>query len=137
MDVHSAPLLPLDIGFGNVLWAMVVAFFMVIFLVLLFQVFGDLFRDHDLSGWAKAAWTIFIIVLPFLGLLVYVIARGRGMAERRVADVQRSQEQFDAYVRQTAGTGGPAEEIAKAKALLDSGAITQEEFETLKRKQLA
>jgi hypothetical protein len=137
MDVHSAPLLPLDIGFGNILWAMVIGFFMVIFLVLLFQVFGDLFRDQDLSGWAKAAWTIFIIVLPFLGLLVYVIARGRGMAERRVADMQRSQEQFNAYVRETAGTGGPAEEIAKAKELLDSGAITQEEFEAIKRKQLA
>jgi ABC-type multidrug transport system fused ATPase/permease subunit len=137
MDVHSAPLLPLDIGFGNILWAMVIGFFMVIFLVLLLQVFGDLFRDQDLSGWAKAAWTIFIIVLPFLGLLVYVIARGRGMAERRVADMQRSQEQFNAYVRETAGTGGPAEEIAKAKELLDSGAITQEEFEAIKRKQLA
>lgn len=137
MDVHSAPLLPLDIGFGNILWAMVIGFFMVIFLVLLFQVFGDLFRDQDLSGWAKAAWTIFIIVLPFLGLLVYVIARGRGMAERRVADMQRSQEQFNAYVRETAGAGGPAEEIAKAKELLDSGAITQEEFEAIKRKQLA
>jgi hypothetical protein len=137
MDFHSAPFLPLDIGFGNVLWALVVAFFMVIFLVMLFQVFGDLFRDHDLSGWAKAAWAIFIIVLPFFGLFVYLIARGRGMAERRVAEMQRSQEQFNAYVKQTAGTGGPADEIAKAKALLDSGAITQEEFETLKQKQLA
>jgi Short C-terminal domain/Phospholipase_D-nuclease N-terminal len=110
---------------------------MVIFIVLLFQVFGDLFRDRDLSGWAKAAWTIFIIVLPFLGLLVYVIARGRGMADRSVKAQRDAQQEFDTYVKDVAGTGGPADEIAKAKRLLDSGAITQEEFEALKRKQLA
>src|SRR4249920_2539161 len=98
MDVTSAPLLPLDISFGNVLWALVVGFFMVIFLVLLFQVFGDLFRDPELSGWAKAGWTIFIIFVPFLGLLVYVIARGGGMAERRYQAAQHSQAEFDAYV---------------------------------------
>jgi hypothetical protein len=96
-----------------------------------------LFRDRELSGWAKAAWTIFIIVLPFLGLFVYVIARGRGMAERRVKAVQRSQAELDAYVRETAGSGGAADEIAKAKGLLDSGRSPQEEFEALKRKQLA
>jgi hypothetical protein len=110
---------------------------MVIFIVLLFQIFGDLFSDDSLSGWAKAGWTIFIILVPFLGILVYVIARGKGMTERRARDVETAQKQFDARVREVAGSGGPAEEIARAKELLDSGAITQEEFEAIKRKQLA
>ena len=136
MDFSSLPLLPADVSFGDVLWALVVAFFMVIFIVLLFQVFADLFRDPELSGWAKAGWTFFIIVLPFLGLLVYVIVRGRGMTERQNQARQEQQAQFDTYVRQTAGTGGAADEIAKAKGLLDSGAITQQEFEALKAKQL-
>jgi hypothetical protein len=137
VNLLSALPLPLDISFGNILWSIVIIFFMVIFIVLLFQIFGDLFSDDSLSGWAKAGWTIFIILVPFLGILVYVIARGKGMTERRARDVETAQKQFDARVREVAGSGGPAEEIARAKELLDSGAITQEEFEAIKRKQLA
>ena len=128
--------LALDISFGEFLWSLVIIFFMIIFFVILFQVVFDLFRDHELSGWAKAGWLIFIIVLPFLGLFVYLIVRGKGMAERSVKEQVEAKQDFDAYVRETAGAGGPATEIANAKKLLDDGAITQEEFDAIKAKAL-
>jgi ABC-type multidrug transport system fused ATPase/permease subunit len=128
--------LALDIDFGDFLWSLVIIFFMIIFFVILFQVVFDLFRDHELSGWAKAGWLIFIIVLPFLGLFVYLIARGPKMAERAQRDQQASRQAMDEYIRSTAAGGGPAAELAQAKALLDSGAITQEEFDALKKKTL-
>ena len=98
----------------------------------------DVFRRH-ISGWAKAGWVILMIVLPFIGVLVYLIAHGSDMTERRVKDAQASQAQFDEYVRTTAAeqAGGSAGEIEKAKALLDSGAISQQEFDALKAKALA
>jgi ABC-type multidrug transport system fused ATPase/permease subunit len=126
--------LALDISFGEFLWSLVIIFFMIVFFVILFQVVFDLFRDRDLSGWAKAGWLIFIIVLPFLGLFVYLIARGKGMAERSAKEQAQAKQDFDAYVRETAGSGGPATEIANAKKLLDDGAISQEEFDAIKRK---
>ena len=126
----------LDVSFGQFLWSLLIIFFMIIFFVILFQVIFDLFRDHSLSGWAKAAWVLFIIVLPFLGILVYLIARGPSMAERAAKDQAASKQAFDDYVRQTAGGQGAAGEIASAKALLDQGAITQEEFDALKAKAL-
>lgn len=130
--------LALDISFGEFLWSLVIIFFMIVFFVILFQVVFDLFRDHELSGWAKAGWLIFIVVLPYLGLLIYLIARGKGMAERSARQQEASRKAMDDYVRATAGGGGgPATEIAQAKSLLDSGAITQEEFEAVKRKALA
>jgi uncharacterized membrane protein len=128
--------LALDISFGEFLWSLVIIFFMIIFFIILFQVIFDLFRDHDLSGWAKAGWLIFIIVLPFLGLFIYLIVRGRGMAERSARQQIEAKKEFDEYVRETAGGGGATAEIANAKKLLDEGAISQEEFEVIKRKAL-
>jgi Short C-terminal domain/Phospholipase_D-nuclease N-terminal len=129
--------LTLDISFGEFLWSLLIIFFMIVFFVILFQVVFDLFRDHELSGWAKAGWLILIIVLPFLGLFIYLIVRGKGMAERSAKEQIQAKQEFDQYVRETAGGGGgSAAEIANAKKLLDDGAITQEEFEALKRKAL-
>ena len=129
--------LALDISFGEFLWSLVIIFFMIVFFVILFQVIFDLFRDHELSGWAKAGWLIFIVVLPYLGLFVYLIVRGKGMAQRSAKQVADNQQAMDEYIRTTAGGGGgAASEISQAKSLLDSGAITQEEFDALKRKSL-
>lgn len=125
-----------DYPFLDVFWTMLVFFAWVIWFWLLITVFADLFRRHDISGWGKAAWTLFVIVLPFLGVFVYLIAQGKHMAERKGADVQASQAAFDQYVREAAGTSGPSDQIAKAKQLLDSGAIDAAEFEQLKRKAL-
>src|SRR6478672_6736078 len=118
------------------MWTMLVFFAWVIFFWLLFVVFGDLFRRHDISGWGKAGWTVFVILLPFLGILIYLIAEGKGMGERRLEEAQQARAQMDSYVRSAAGSGS-AEEIVKAKALLDSGAISQAEFDQLKAKALA
>jgi general stress protein CsbA len=127
-----------DYPFMDVLWTMIIFFCWVAWIWILILIFSDLFR-RDVSGWAKAAWVVFLIVLPFLGALVYVIANGKQMTERRVHDAAASQANFDNYVRSVAKTsdGGSAGEIEKAKQLLDSGAITQQEFEQLKAKALA
>ena len=127
------PLAAYDLG--DLLWSMFVFFAWIIFFWLLFIVFGDLFRRHDVSGWGKAGWTIFVILLPYLGVLIYLIANGKGMAERNMAAAQAAQSQTDQYIRSVAG--GSADQIAQAKALLDSGAITQAEFEQMKAKALA
>lgn len=121
----------------DIVWTMLVFFGLVIWIGLLFNVFGDLFRRHDISGWAKAGWCLLAIVLPFVGVLIYLGTQGSGMAERSAARTKAAHVQFDEYVRTTAGTGGAAEEIAKAKELLDTGAISQEEFNSIKRKALA
>lgn len=126
-----------DYPFLDIVGSILVFFGFVIWLMLLFNVFGDIFRRHDISGWGKAGWILLVIVLPFLGVLIYLGTQARGMAERKAQDVAAAQAQFDQYVRQTAGSGGPAAEIAHAKQLLDSGAITQAEFDDLKRKALA
>ena len=125
-----------DYPFLDVFWTMLVFFGWVIWFWLLITVFGDLFRRHDISGWGKAGWTVFVIVLPFLGVLVYLIAQGKHMAERKMADAEASRAAFDDYVRQAASDAGPSDQIAKAKQLLDSGAIDAAEFEQLKRKAL-
>jgi ABC-type Fe3+ transport system permease subunit len=126
-----------DYPFLDILWTMLVFFGWVIWFWLLITVFGDLFRRHDISGWSKAGWTLFCIVLPFLGVLIYLGTQGKGMAERNLKNVQAAQAQMDQYVRDTAGGGGAAAEIAKAKQLLDSGAISQAEFEQMKQKALS
>ena len=123
--------------FGDLMWSMLVFFSWVLFFWLLWIVFGDLFGRHDIGGWGKAGWTLFVIVLPFLGCLIYFIAEGKGMGERRMAQVASAQAQVDARIRTVAASADPAEQIAKAKELRDSGAITQEEFEALKQKALA
>ncbi len=126
-----------DYPFLNIFWTMIIFFCWVAWIWLLIMIFSDLFR-RDVSGWVKAAWVVFLIILPFLGVLIYVIANGKGMTERRVHDVQAQQQQFDAHVREVAGSGGgAAHDIEKAKGLLDSGAITPEEFAKLKAKALA
>jgi phospholipase D-like protein/putative oligomerization/nucleic acid binding protein len=123
--------------FGQVMWSMFVFFMWILWFWLLFTVFGDLFRRHDISGWGKAGWCVFVILLPFLGVFVYLIAEGKSMAERNVQQAQQAQAQMDSYVRSVATTGSSAEQIARGKELLDSGAITQAEFDQLKAKALA
>jgi ABC-type multidrug transport system fused ATPase/permease subunit len=114
-------------------------FLFIIWIWLLIMVFFDIFRSHDISGWAKALWVIFIIVLPFLGVFVYLIARGGKMQERRVQDVQQQQQAFDSYVRQAAGTSGDdtATQLSKLADLKSSGVLTDAEFEAQKAKILA
>ena len=126
-----------DYPFLDVFWTMIIFFLWVAWIWVLIIILSDVFRRHDLSGWGKALWVIFIIFLPFLGVLVYLISQGQGMGERRIQDAQASQAQFDDYVRTTAGSGGAAAEIERAKGLLDSGAITQQEFDAIKAKALA
>jgi Short C-terminal domain/Phospholipase_D-nuclease N-terminal len=123
--------------FGQVMWTMLVFFAWVLFFWLLFTVFGDLFSRHDISGWGKAGWTILVIVLPFIGIFAYLISQGQAMGERRSREAAQAQAQVDSYVRSVAGSGGSAEQIAKAKELLDSGVIDQAEFDQLKAKALA
>jgi hypothetical protein len=128
-----------DVSVFDVFWSMLEFFFLVIWLLILFHVFGDLFRDHSLSGGAKTLWVLFLVFLPFLAVFVYLIVRGHGMADRSVAQQRRAQEQFAGYVRDVAADGSatPSEQIAKAKELLDAGTIDQSEFDRLKAKALA
>ena len=112
-------------------------FVFVAYLMVIFSIIGDLFRDHQLNGWWKAVWIIFLVFMPFVTALVYLIARGRGMAQRQAAQVSQMQAAQADYIRRTAGAGSSADEIAKAKELLDSGAISQAEFDALKAKALA
>ena len=126
-----------DYPFLNILWSMIIFFVWVAWIWMLILILSDVFRRRDLSGWGKAGWTLFLIVLPFLGALIYLIAESDGMAERRAQDVQGQRAQMDDYVRSVAGSGGAAAEIDKAKQLLDSGAINQTEFDALKAKALA
>ena len=123
--------------FGDVMWTMFVFFAWILFFWMLFGVFGDLFGRHDISGWAKAGWTLFVIILPFLGIFVYLISQGKGMGERSMERAQAQQSQVDDYVRSVAASASPTEEIAKGQQLLASGAITQAEFDQLKAKALA
>ena len=126
-----------DYPFLNVFWTMILFFFWVAWIWVLIMVFSDLFRRHEVSGWVKALWIVVLIFMPFLGVLVYVLVNGHGMTERNVKQAQAQQAQFDAYVQSAAAKGGSASEIEKAKSLLDSGAITQAEFDSLKAKALA
>jgi hypothetical protein len=124
--------------FLNVLWDILIIFAWLIFLWIAITVLIDVFRRHDISGWAKAAWVIFVVLLPWIGVLVYLIVYHQGMADRRYKEAATAQAQFDDYVRQTAGTSAsPTAEIARAKELLDSGAITQAEFDAIKAKALS
>jgi len=123
-------------SFAQWFWLLIWWFLFFAYLVILFQIIGDLFRDHALSGWWKAVWIIFLIIFPFLTALIYVIARGRGMAERQVQAVQQAKSDTDTYIREVAGKS-PAEHIADAKALLDAGTIDEAEYAQLKAKALA
>ncbi|WP_067858317.1 SHOCT domain-containing protein [Nocardia shimofusensis] len=123
-------------SFWEVLWLIVVSFAFIAYLLLLFHIIADLFRDSETSGWAKAVWIVFLFVLPLLTSLVYVIVRGKGMQERAMAQAQTWQSEQQAYIRETAGTS-PAAQIADAKRLLAEGSISEQEFEVLKAKALA
>ena len=126
-----------DYPFLDILWTMVIFFAWVIWFSLLFRIFGDLFRRHELSGWGKTGWIIALVLLPFVGVFIYLISQGGGMAERDVERAQAAQAQMADYVRSVSDSGGAAAEIDKANALLQSGAITQAEFGALKAKALA
>ncbi|MFE0648021.1 SHOCT domain-containing protein [Streptomyces sp. NPDC059534] len=122
----------------NVFWTMLMLFLWVLWFMLLFRIIGDIFRDDELGGWGKAGWTAFVILLPFLGVFVYLIARGRTMGERELKRIQQNEEQFRTYVRETAGSGGSqADELARLAELKNSGAITEAEFAQAKAKVLA
>ena len=124
--------------FLDVLWTMFIFFLWVIWFWLLFTVFVDVFRRHDISGGKKTLWLIFVIILPFLGVFIYIITQNDGMTQRNIERAQAQRSQMDQYVRETAGaSGGAAAEIDTAKQLLDHGAITQAEFDSLKQKALA
>jgi hypothetical protein len=120
----------------DVFWTILIFMAWVIWIWIVITVLVDVFRRRDISGWGKAAWTVFVIVLPFVGVLVYLIANHDGMADRSSKDAAASQAQLDDYVRKTAGTGGPAGEIDTAQKLLDAGTITQAEFDSIKRHAL-
>jgi ABC-type multidrug transport system fused ATPase/permease subunit len=131
-------LLASSFGDGDVLLWMFEFFMFVIWFWLLLTIFTDLFRDHELNGGIKALWVIFVIVLPFLGILIYLIARGSGMAARNTKAAQEMQAQMNAQIRAAAGTSSSAaDQIAQAKSLLDSGAISQAEYDKLKAAALA
>ena len=123
-------------NFGELVWWFLCIFAFTAYLVILFQIIGDLFRDHELSGWWKAVWVFFLIFVPFLTALVYLIARGKGMAARNMRSMEQARQETEAYIKDVAGSS-PSDEIAKAKALLDSGHITQSEYEALKARAIA
>ena len=123
-----------DYPFLDILWTLIIFFAWVIWIWIAITVLADVFRRHDIGGWAKAAWVVFVIVIPFLGVLVYLIAQHDGMRERSVKQAESQKQAFDTYVRDAAG--GSAAEIAKGKELLDAGTITQAEFDAIKTKAL-
>jgi Short C-terminal domain/Phospholipase_D-nuclease N-terminal len=125
-----------DYPFLDVLWTLLIFFAWVVWFWILITVFADLFRRHDIGGGAKVLWSIFVIVLPFLGVFIYLLTQNDGMMERRRTEAEAAQGQFNDYVRSVA-VSGSASEIEKAKQLLDSGAISQSEYEALKQKALA
>jgi hypothetical protein len=129
-----------DYPFLDVVGTMLVFFAWVVWIYLLVVIFADLFGRHDIGGWAKAGWTLLVLILPFIGVLAYLGFEGRHMAERKAQQLTAQKSEFDAYVRDVAaakGSNGPASEIANAKQLLDTGAIDQAEFEQLKSRALA
>jgi predicted PurR-regulated permease PerM len=133
--LKKGPNVILATSFLTFLWSLIVIFFMVVYFIMLFYVVVDVFRRHDASGGKKALWLIFLLFFPLLGLISYLLVNGDGIAHRQAASHQKAQQDFDSYVRDV--SGGSADQIEKGKQLLDSGAITQEEFDQLKAKALA
>jgi Short C-terminal domain/Phospholipase_D-nuclease N-terminal len=127
-----------DYPFLDLFWTLLIFFLWIAWFMLLFNIWTDIFRRRDIGGGMKTVWIVVTILLPFLGVFIYLITQHDGMTQRSLEQAKAQRAQFDDYVRETAGsTGGPAEEIARAKALLDSGAITQAEFDAIKQKTLA
>ena len=130
-------LIATDYPLLEVFWTMLIFFAFFIWIWILVTVFADLFRRKDISGWGKTGWIIFVIVLPYLGVFVYLIAQHKGMTERTISQQQAAQAQMDQYVKSVASTSDPTAQIANAKALLDQGTISQAEFDQIKQKALA
>ena len=124
-------------SFWDIVWFIFITWAFVAYLMVMFSIIGDIFRDRELSGWGKAAWCLALLVVPFITALVYLGVRGGDMAERSADAAERQQHQQDAYIREVAGTRTPADQIAQAQALLDAGSISQPEFDALKTKALA
>ena len=137
MSTILSTLFAADYPFLDILWTMLIFFLWVMWFWLLIVIIGDVFRRRDIGGGKKTIWLIFILFVPFIGVLAYVLANSDGMAERNMERARSQRTQMDEYVRETAGSGGAAAEIDKAKQLLDSGAITQAEFDAIKAKALA
>jgi hypothetical protein len=123
-------------SFWDVVWFIIISYAFVAYMMMLFSIVMDLFRDRDTSGFAKAIWLLALLFLPFLSALVYVIVRGKGMAERSASSYQAAQKQQETYIKEVAATATPADQIAKARTMLDEGTISQSEFDTLKSKVL-
>lgn len=123
-------------SFWDVVWFIFISFVFVAYLMVLFSILSDLFRDRDTSGWVKAVWVVCLIFFPFITALVYLIARGKGMTERSMRSAEQAKAQQDAYIRDVAAKATPADQIAQARAMLDAGTITQTEYERLKEKAL-
>ena len=126
-----------DYPFLDVFWTMIIFVLWIVWFFILFRVIADLFRRHDISGWVKVLWMIVVILLPFLGVFIYLITQGSHMAERDMRQAKAAQSEFDDYVKSVASSGGPAAEIERAQGLLSSGAISQAEFDQIKAKALA
>lgn len=124
-------------SFWDVVWFIFISFAFVAYLMVMFSIVTDLFRDRDTSGWAKAVWIFLLIFAPLITALVYLIVRGSGMTERSMRSAEAMKEQQDSYIREVAGQVSPVDQVAKAKAMLDAGAISQSEFDALKAKALA
>lgn len=124
-----------DVGLAELLWTTLWIFFLFMFIWVFVILITDIFRDHEMSGWAKALWILLLIIFPLIGSLIYIIVRGPGMAERRAKEASQAKADFDAYVREAAASspgGGPADDISRLAALRDSGTITEEEFQSMK-----
>ena len=131
-------MLAYDYPILGIFWTMLILFVWISWLFIFFHVVIDIFRSHDMGGWAKAAWFLLVVLLPLLGVLIYVLARGDSMRDREIARARAQQDQMDAYVRQAAGTsGGVADELAKLSELKNSGVISDAEFDTQKAKLLS
>ncbi len=124
-------------SFWDVVWFIFISFAFVAYLMVMFSIITDLFRDRETSGWAKAVWIVLLIFFPLITALVYLIVRGSGMTERSMQSAAAMKEQQDAYIQEVAGKASPVDQVAKAKAMLDAGAISQSEFDALKAKALA
>ncbi|MEI5010934.1 SHOCT domain-containing protein [Streptomyces sp. NPDC087659] len=135
--MHDTVYLAYDYPVLGAFWTVMWLFLWVVWLVLLFRVFVDIFRDHEMSGWAKAAWLIFVLLIPFLGVLVYVIVRGKDMGRREIKHAQEQQEAFNAYIRQTAKGTGTGDELARLSELKAKGDLSEEEFQRAKQKLLS
>ncbi|MGG8410109.1 SHOCT domain-containing protein [Streptomyces sp. 12297] len=128
--------LAVDYPLLNMFWTMMMVFLWVLWFMLLFRVIGDIFRDDELNGWGKAGWTVFVILLPFLGVFVYLIARGRGMGERELKRAQQHEQAFRSYVQESAGARSAADELSRLAELKNRGDITAAEYEQAKAKVL-